>query len=134
MDVTQYFTVFSTDRTVILWVASGGKEFYPLNPGILTCDLSGLPPVFIGTKLFMFGSICVVPQIERCRAEFRCGEEVAACMLASDERVFVLGQGRKAGRSIVPVLFWPGGRKPWKWGVERRRKKCLCNTVSVKTI
>lgn len=46
-----------------LWVASGGKDFYPLNPGILTYDLSRLPPVFIGTELFMFGRICVVPQI-----------------------------------------------------------------------
>lgn len=44
-------------------MASGGKDFYPLNPGILTCDLSGLPLVFIGTELFMFGRTCVVPQI-----------------------------------------------------------------------
>lgn len=37
----------------------------------------------------------------------------------------VCGRGRKAGRSIVvSVLFWPEGRKPWKWGVESRRKKC----------
>lgn len=44
----------------------------------------------------------------------------------------VCGWGREAGKSIVvPVLFWPEGRKPWKWGVERRRKKGHSDTVSV---
>lgn len=34
-----------------------------------------------------------------------------------------------AGRSIiVPVLFWPEGRKRGKWRVERRREKCHSKT------
>lgn len=54
-------------------MTSGGMEFYPLTPGILTYDLSGLPLVFIGTALFMFGKISVVPrEIE--------GGEVVVCV------------------------------------------------------
>lgn len=120
-----------------LWVASGGKDFYPLNPGILTYDLSRLPPVFIGTELFMFGRICVVPQIRGMPGWILrwlwvvVEKSWCACWPGTS----VCGRGRKAGRSIVvSVLFWPEGRKPWKWGVESRRKKCHSNAVSVKGI
>lgn len=124
-----------------------GKEFYPLTPEILTSDLSGLPPVFIGTTLFMFGRICVVPQIEGCRAAcvvvvvvekswFAYWPETSMCVyMCMCVCVWLWGQGKKAERSIVvSALFWPEGRKPWKWGAKRRRKKCHSNTVSVKGI
>ncbi len=90
VDVTQYFTLFCTDRAVIYGSTSGRKEFYPLTPEKLTCDLSGLPPVFIGSALFMFGRIRVVTQIEGCRAACVvvekswcvcwCGTSVRACV------------------------------------------------------
>lgn len=67
-----------------------------------------------------------MPQIEGCSLLWRrgFGVDVGLC-------VFVCGQGTWAWRSIVmPVLFWPEGRKLWKWGVERRSKTRCCNTES----
>lgn len=98
MDVTQYFTLLCTDRAVIYGRPQGGKEFYPLAPGILTCDLSGLPPVFIGTILFMFGTICVVLQIEGCRA---------ACVVV-EESWCVCWPGTSVYVCEMCVSVWPG--------------------------
>lgn len=66
-------------------------------------------------------------------------ESWCACWPGTSVRVCVClcvcGRSSKAGKSIVvPVLFWPEGRKPWKWGVERRRNKWHSNTVSAKRI
>lgn len=80
MDVTRRFALFCPDSAVIYEPPHGGKEFYPLTPGILTCDLSGLPLVFIGTVLFMLGS--VLPQIFGYGAAFLGFflEKVGACV------------------------------------------------------
>lgn len=118
-------------------LSGGGEGVLPSDPGMLTCELSGLPPVFIGTELFMFSTILL--QIDGCgasravaersrRVVYVRGPDVGLC-------VCVVGAEKQPGRGIVvPALLWPEGRKPWKWGVERRGTKCLSNTASVKGI
>lgn len=120
--------------TELLFMAGlKGKGLLPSDSWILTCDLSGLPLVFIGTALFIFGTICILPEIEGCRAVcVLVVVEKSWCVYVCNGLGQVCGWGREAGKSIVvPVLFWPEGRKPWKWGVERRRKKGHSDTVSV---
>lgn len=68
-----------------------------------------------------------------------CGDGGAVvCVMAWDicmcVSVCMAGTKRQGGVLLSPLLFWPEGRKPWKWGVERKRKKCHSSSVSVKGI
>ena len=83
MDVTQHSISLSSVLTELLMVTSGGgKGVLPYDPRILTCDISGLPSVFIGTVLFMFATVCVAPQIGGCRAACVVVKKVTACVCA----------------------------------------------------
>lgn len=116
MDVTQY----STEGAVIYgWSARGPKEPLPSEPpGTLTCDLSRLPPVFIGSRLFMFGKICVGLQIRGTRELdfFFRGGEVGVCALACADP----GTSLYGGTLLSPRSFGPeegsGGRREQRGG------------------
>lgn len=102
-------------------MASGGKEFHPLNPGILTCDLSGLPPVLISTKLFMFGRIYVVPQIFVVAEKSQC-----ACWPRVNLCLCVAGSERQGGvLSLCSFGLEEGSRGS---GEERERERSASAT------
>lgn len=82
--------------------------------------------------VYVWHTLCSVVVVEKSWCVCVCwpGTSVFVCVCVCQR-----GKGKMAGRSIVvPMLFWPQGRKLWKWGVERRRKKCHSDTVGVKGI
>ena len=94
----------------VLWW--GEWRFNPLTPGILTCDLSGLPPVFIGNGLFTFGRIPCCASDRKIQICVRGSGGVCVCVCVY---VCVCVEQKERGGALLSLCsFGPEGRKPWK--------------------